>query len=382
MKHNIFHLRLQNLELQAERLMDSSLRTRPLAVISSHHANGTVVALSEEAEAEGLFRGMKVSLARNMSHGVRLLPYNRTLYSSVHSRIYQTVQRYTPLSEPTCFGQYYLDMTGTGGMYGAMQDMGRRIAADIHSGLNLQSRVGISANKLVSRISTGVIPEMVWQVKNGDEETFVAPLSPALLPVCRETQLRKLLKFLMLSCIVQIQDILRNTQLAAVLFGAFQKSLDMQAFGRDLSLVRPPLMKEQFSEQEVLSKDSNDRPLLHAVVRKLAAKVGFRLRECSKSAKQVLLEVHYTDGFLHKRRGRLKGNGNEEIIETCIELFEKASARRNRVRAVIISAADLFMVDRQLSLFNDHHVKENKISIALDKIRSTYGINSIYRGMA
>ena len=57
MERSVFHIRLQNFEVQAERILDASLRTRPIAVISSHHQNGTIIALSTEAEAEGLCQG-------------------------------------------------------------------------------------------------------------------------------------------------------------------------------------------------------------------------------------------------------------------------------------------------------------------------------------
>ena len=76
---DVFHIRLKEMELQAERIMDPTLRTRPVAIISSPQPNGMILSLSPEAEEDGLFHGMKVSAVRKMSHGVQLLPYNRTL---------------------------------------------------------------------------------------------------------------------------------------------------------------------------------------------------------------------------------------------------------------------------------------------------------------
>jgi len=90
---SIFHIRLQNFELQAERMLDAALKSRAVAIISAHNANGTIVAISPEAGQEGLCKGMKVSLARKMSHSTRLLPYNRSLYSRMHNYLYQTVGR-------------------------------------------------------------------------------------------------------------------------------------------------------------------------------------------------------------------------------------------------------------------------------------------------
>ena len=104
MERSVFHIRLQNFEVQAERVLDASLRTRPIAVISSHHQNGTIIALSAEAEAEGLCQGMKVSLARKISHSALLMPYNSTLYARMHHYVKRIVTNYSPLVEPTIFG--------------------------------------------------------------------------------------------------------------------------------------------------------------------------------------------------------------------------------------------------------------------------------------
>ena len=57
-ERDVFHIRLKNIELQAERLMDPCLRTRPIAIISSSYQNGSIVSLSDEAKEEGLTVGM------------------------------------------------------------------------------------------------------------------------------------------------------------------------------------------------------------------------------------------------------------------------------------------------------------------------------------
>ena len=109
---DVFHIRLKEMELQAERIMDPSLRTRPIAIISSPQPNGTILSLSPEAEEDGLFHGMKVSVIRKMSHGVQLLPYNRSLYTRLNRYVYQVVSMFTPTVEPDGFDGFYLDMKG------------------------------------------------------------------------------------------------------------------------------------------------------------------------------------------------------------------------------------------------------------------------------
>ena len=87
-ERDVFHIRLKNIELQAERLIDPYLKTRPIAIISSSHQNGSILCLSDEAKEEGLIEGMKVSLVRKMNHRVQLLPYNDSLYERIHYHVY------------------------------------------------------------------------------------------------------------------------------------------------------------------------------------------------------------------------------------------------------------------------------------------------------
>ena len=81
---DVFHIRLKEMELQAERIMDPSLKTRPIAIISSSNPNGTVVSLSSEAIEEGVTCGMRASIVRKMNHHVQLLPYNESLYNRLN----------------------------------------------------------------------------------------------------------------------------------------------------------------------------------------------------------------------------------------------------------------------------------------------------------
>ena len=91
---DVFYIRLNGLELQAERIIDPSLKNRPIAIISSYGSKGTIVSLSKEAEDDGLFCGMKISMAKKISHSTRFLPYNWSLYSRINQYILQTISDY------------------------------------------------------------------------------------------------------------------------------------------------------------------------------------------------------------------------------------------------------------------------------------------------
>ena len=372
---SIFHIRLLDFELQVERLLDAGLRTRPLAIISSHHQNGTIVSASAEALTEGLYPGLKVALARKMSHSVMFLPYNASLYARVHQYIYQTVTRYSPVIEPTVYGQYFADLSGMRGIYRDNLNAGYLLAKDIRNKVNLRSQIGISINKLVSQIATAVVPETIYRVPAGDESNFLAPLNTEVLPVSAEPAINKLMHFLLLRQVRQVQAVTADAEASPVLFGKYHRRLYQEARGQDNSPVKPPHKADRLSEQTVLTADTNDEAQLLTAGRHLAEQLAYQLRRRRQIAKTLNFEIHYTDGFKSNRKGTLTANDNATAIAEVSRLFRLANYRRNRVRAIILEAADFLPVINQLDLFRPP--KDDRLSRSLDQIRQRYGFTSI-----
>jgi len=377
MNRAVFHIRLKDFELQAERILDPALRTRPIAIISSNRQDGTIVALSNEARQEGLFRGLSVSLVRKMSTTTLLLPYNSSLYARLNGYVYSTVTKFTPVVEPAAYGQYFLDMSGMERVYRDPRQTGFNITRQVQDKTSLSGVVGISPNKLVSSISTAVVPDLIHRVAAGDEPKFLAPLPTPVLPTSRERAVRLILDFLFLEQVHQIQAVADRPTDAATLFGNYTRKLTSEARGLDTSLVQPPSLLKHILEQTVLPSDTNDIDLLRAVVRNLAEQVAFKLRKRGQIARRIAVEVHYTDGLKNNRVSRLGANDDAAVTATCFRIFDQANYRRNRIRTVLINASDLRYYARQLDLFAGGDPRDRVLSGALDKVRKKYGFSSV-----
>ena len=371
----VFHLRLRDFELQAERRLDASLRTRPIAIISSHHQNGTVVSVSKEAEDEGLRRGMKVSLARRMSHGAQLLPYNQSLYARLNQYIYSTIQRFTSIVEPSGYGKFYLDMTGMERIYKSHEQTGSNISKLVQDHVGLNPVLGISQNKLVSRISTSVVPDTIHRIMAGDETQFLSPLDAPVIPTVHEPTVWKLIKFLILNQVRQIQALVNSATDARRLFGRYALLLSREVHGQDLSVVRPSVMKDHIVEQTVLTEDTNDTTILWSEVKRLSEQVAFKLRQRSQIAKKVRVEIHYTDGFKYEVHGQFFKNNDATILTETWRLFQKANTRRNRIRTILIDLSGFMQVAKQMELF-EKDTEQDRISSAMDILRKKYNMES------
>ena len=374
---SIFHIRLQDFELQAERMLDTALKSRAVAIISAHNANGTIVAISPEAGQEGLLKGMKVSLARKMSRCTRLLPYNSSLYSRMHNYLYEAVSTFSPLVEPTVFGQFYMDMSGMSGIYKSDLRAGDIISKRIDELVHLENHIGISSNKLVSRITTSVVPERIYKIDSGEESHFLAPLHSRLLPTSAQPSVERMLRFLFLRQVQDLQSVMAQESAAQAIFSRYYKPLSMEARGMDTSAVQPPKKREHIIQQTVLPEDTNDEEKLCGIIRQMAGQVGFKLRQRSQIARQVNLEIHYTDGYRSERTGSLRINDEVSVIQDCLELFFRANIRRNRVRTMIIYASRFQTIAMQENLFCNGKENDLNLARALDHIRRKYGFTAI-----
>ena len=374
---DVFHIRLKEMELQAERIMNPSLKTRPVAIISSPQSGGTILSLSPEAKEDGLFRGMNVSVVRKMNHSVQLIPYNRSLYARVNQYLYKYLSMFTPTVEPEGFDGFYLDMNGMRAIRGDMQNTGMSIIQKIREKTSILGMVGISANKLVSRIVTSVVPETIHEVQWGKEAEFLSQLKPPILPIVKENSINRLIRFLWISQISHIQSMALHPKEFQTFFGAHAVQLFREAHGQDSSAVKPPQLQAHILEQTVLTEDTNDENVLRAVVKDLAEQVAFKLRKRRQLANKIKLEIHYTDGHQRIRTGRTVRIDDRSIINVCRGLFDSANERRNRVRTILLDASDFRPYANQEGLFFTEESRDMAISKAVEKVRLKYGVRSL-----
>ena len=374
---DVFHLRLSNLEIQAERILDSSIKGRPLAIISSHNPDGIILSLSKEGLSEGLRKGMRVLKARKMSASTLLLPYNVHLYRRLYKYIYKSLSKFTPIVEPYKLGQFFLDMGGMNSIYGNNQDAGSSIIKTIREETNVFSVIGISRNKLVSKIITAINPEPIYKIEVGGEAQFLAPLDPSFLPSTHIKYVNSIIRFLMIKKIKDIQSIANNYKYFQALFGIHATSLENESRGAYSSCIKPSILSDNMLVQKVLSVDSNDSNILHAALRALSDDLSLRLKKRKQVANKVILEIHYSDGYSANRIGSLKFNDSQYVFNTCFKIFNKLNKRRNRVRSVLINASHFQSYLQQEYLFSSKESSVIKISKVVDAIRSKYGLHSI-----
>ena len=296
--------------------------------------------------------------------------------------VYQSVSSFSPIIEPQGISEFFLDMNGMRSMSRDIQDTGMSIISRIKDQTGLSGIVGISANKLVSRIVTSVISDCIHKVENGRESQFLSPLSPWVLPVAKENRVNQILKFLWIDHIGQIQSMAVQPDHFHIFFGGHALILDRESKGYDTTLVRSKKLKEHILEQIILKRDTNDESMLYSIVRGLSNKIAFKLRQRKELAKKIQLEIHYVDGHKKQQAGSLTAIDDVSVMNTCRLLFKSANQRRNRIRSILIDVWEFHPHISQGDLFSNIDGRMTPLSNAIDKIRSKYGVNSLQNANA
>ncbi len=359
--------------------MAPALRTRPVAVAPPGADRAVILALSAEARRAGITRGMPVRAARKLCPDLILLPPNPRLYARASRALHQILQIYAPVIEPRGYGHAFLDLTGTGRLFGPAVDVAARVQREVRERLRLPVSVGVATNKMVSQ--TAVKSDRraggPVHIPGGDESVFLAPLPVEVWPEVPD-RIRSRLDDYQLELIGEVAAIPERA-LCAV-FGTAGRILRARARGIDPRPVLPPARQAEFYLAHTLATDTNDLVILHALLRAMSERLGSRLRRRGLTAGRLRVEATYADHTSVTRALPLSAVTLDiELWDAARRAFALANSKRLAVRAVALTLDRLEEAEGQLDLWTPPPPRRPAapLQIALDRIRRRYGVRAI-----
>jgi DNA polymerase IV len=368
-----------------EGLVAPALRTRPVAVAPPGADRATILALSAEARLAGIKRGMPVRQALKRCPDLVLLPPNPRLYARASQALHEVLRVYAPVIEPHGYGHAFLDLTGTGRLFGPAVDVAARVQREVRARLRLPVSVGVAANKLVSQAATTVVkPEPLLEVPGGAEAGFLAPHPLDVLPELHPKMRRRLDDY-QLDVIGEVAAISENA-LCAV-FGSAGRTLRAQARGIDPRPVLPPERQAEFHVAHTLATDTNDLGVLFPLLRLMGERLGRRLRRRGLVARRLRVALTYADHATADRAVALHAAAlDAELWDAARRGFTQANARRLAVRAVAMTLDRLEEAEGQLELWGERAAGQSDppprpaLQHAIDRIRGRWGGRGLVRG--
>ena len=379
MYRRLLHISVPEFQVAVERVVNPSLRDRPVAVTTSLSSDGRVVASSREASRESVFPSLSVAQAIRRCQGLVVLPYNGSLYHTAYHEMVKKCKAFSPLIEPYRHGHAYLDISGTGRLMGRSIDMAFHLCRKIRQNLRVPAQSGIGNSKLVSRVADMVAQsEPVFEVFDGSERLFLEPLSVRVLTGFAGEVTQQLLALNL--CLVRDITAIPIQQLVSV-FGNFGYVLFHRARGVDPSPLVLPEQPRRLEERTRLNHVTNDLDRITREVIRGADRLFARLRELDYFARRAELSIAYVDRKRNRRSIPLTRTDYAPFafIPIFSNLTQETCTRRVHVEEITLCLSGWSTAQSQMDLF-DVPSPRAPLMKAIDRVRERFSFDSVLYG--
>ena len=385
LNRHVIHINVADFAVAVERAADRRLRGRPVVVAPEGVARAVVYDMSEEAYQAGVRKGMDLRRAVRLCADMRILPPDPARYERAMQALIRQALSYSPLIEPgEADGHLFVDVTGTGRLFGPPADVAWRLRRQARAELNLEPVWAVASNKLVAKVATRLVkPAGESVVRAGEEAALLAPVPLHLVPGIERQDLVRLGDF-NFRCAGQVADL--SPEVLQIPFGRRALDLFEAVRGIDRSPVRAV---DQKPSRVVLdhgfAEDALAVPMVEGALYTLVEQAGRILRRRCLAARRVTVVLDSSDGrrCARQRAVRPATANDMALFKPVYAALHLAWQRRVRIRHLRLVCDRLVFPPAQQELFPAAAAREGRrVSLvsALDGIRERFGDDAIRFG--
>ncbi len=375
MERNIIHLDLDAFFVAVECQRNPFLKGKPL-IVGGSSRRGVVAACSYETRKYGVHSAMPVYLALQLCPDAIVISGDVEAYTVASHLVTEIIADSAPLFEKSSIDEFYIDASGMDRYFGAFKwavELRKKIVKET----NLPISMGMSVNKLVSKVATGEFkPNAEQHIEAGTEKEFLAPLSVDKIPM-----IGKQTSAFLYDMGVRTVETLRAMPLKFLIsaFGKNGISLWNKAHGIDESPVVPYMEQKSISTECTFDQDTIDVKKLKSLLIAMVEKVAFQMREQRKLCSCVTVKIRYSNFDTETKQVQIPYTASDHVLLRVVtELFNKLYNRRMLIRLVGVRLSGLVHGSHQISLFDDTEESINLYQ-AIDHIKHRHGAEKLIR---
>lgn len=375
----IFHLDLDAFFVSVERILDPSLKGKPVIVGGDpKFGRGVVAACSYEARAFGLHSAMPIRTAyRLCPHGV-YIHGSHGEYSYFSKAVKIILKQYAPVIEKASIDEFYMDFTGCQNVYGSLFAFATFLQKEIRKKLSLPCSIGIGSNKTIAKIGSDCMkPQGITYIMPGMEKEFLAPMPVETIPGVGKVTLIDLHS----KGIYRICDITNLPQdYFAAAYGKYGIDLYRKANGGGSEYLSIGHEQKSISHERTF-KDVTSKQYLNEKLFKLTGKACQELRDKGWEASTINIKLRYSDFKTLTRSKTIKPTDDDKtVFDVAWNMMMKAYTRRVAVRLIGVGLSRFNKFSEQEELFELEEIKRKKMLRAVNIIRAQYGFDMIQIG--
>jgi len=358
------------------------LKGKPV-IVGGTTNRGVVSTASYEARKYGIHSAMPIYEAKKRCPEGVFLPVRTRRYAEFSRKVLDILRGFSPLVEQVSIDEAYLDITGTEALFGAPDQVARRIKEAIRNETGLTCSIGAAPSKFLAKVGSDMNkPDGLTIILGADVDKFLSQLPVEKIPGVGKRSLERL----HLYGIKMVGDLKRfSAERLSRDFGKFGQRLHELAAGEENSRVVVSRETKSISSESTLESNTKDRAVLRKEIKYHAERVAERLRREKLRACTITIKIKYSD-FSLVTRGHTVGKATDSsraIVDAATKLFMD-NPLRSKVRLMGVAASNLESSEKniQMELFETGLTKgkERRVDEAVDKIRERFGPKVITRG--
>ncbi|MFW6281851.1 MAG: DNA polymerase IV [bacterium] len=380
MELEIMHIDMDAFFAAVEQRDNPELKGKPVIVGGVSLSNrGVVSTASYEARKYGVHSAMPIKQAKRLCPEGIYLPGRHNKYKEVSKNIFEIFHKYTPLVEGISIDEAFLNLKGCHRLFGDSIEIGNRIKNDIQEKLGLIASVGLSKNKFLAKLASGMDkPDGFFIISESKINDILEPLPVnKIWGVGKKTN--ELLEKMGIKSIEELKKI--NLEELEVTFGKMGKQLYYLSRGIDNRKLVVDREIKSISHEETYNENIIDRNKILSSLMNISAKVSRRLRKKGFAGNTIFIKVRYGDFTTYTRRFTFKipTNDTDFIYKKGLALLENNNLLNRPIRLLGLGVSNISKEKReQLSLFTDK-IKKDEINETIDTLKDRFGDSSIVR---
>lgn len=355
----VFHIDFDYFYAQCEEIRDSKIKGKCVAVcIFSERGgdSGAIATANYNARKFGVKSGIPIVLAKNKlkeQTDAVFLPADFDYYSDVSSKAMDIIEKYADVFEYVGRDEAYLEVTKkTEGDFDKAEHLAQQLKNEIRNNLKLTCSVGITPNKLLSKIASDFKkPDGLTTVRPEQIEQFLSPLQIRKIPgIGKKTEnvfLEMNVKMIKELAKIDVFDLNKifGRKTGGYIFNS--------ARGIDNEVVKPRPPTIQFSKITTLKKNSKELGFLQENVEELCIQLNRLAIENNKMYRSIGIQFVNEDLSTKTKSRMLRNPGNnlDELKKTAIQLLEEALVEQEMlVRRIGIRISEFSDVEGQSNI--------------------------------
>jgi len=304
-------------------------------------------------------------------------------YGEVSRQVMAIFSRFSPIVEQASVDEAYVDITGTGLLFGPPEVLARTLQEAVLAETGLTCSVGIAPVKFLAKIASDFRkPKGVTIIEEAFVMDFLAALPVQKIPGVGGRSLEALARL----GVRLAGDLLRYPeQFWSERFGIMGETLWERAHGRGSDTVRPHREPKSSGAENTFAEDTADREVLSTWLLSQSERIGRDLRRHDLAGRTVTLKVKFED-FKQITRAKTLSQAvcaDEIIYRTALDILSGVDLPK-RVRLIGLSVSGFSHAERRAALIPDRleelSERYGRLDGAVDAIRDKFGKAAIKRG--